>query len=222
MLPIRYLLPAGLLTAATPAVARPLPRHAKPRPASHRAEARRAVTSTRPSDVLDIQNLQAAPAGKYPNSIPTCDALVIGGGLGGVAAAEALARQGMTVIMTEPTAWLGGQLTSQGVPCPDENSYIEKNPGCGTRSYRLLREEFRAKYAGMPGIKPKAAQNPGSCWGSRLAGEPAVWEQVIRERLDSLRGPGGIRDILTRNQLIEVNRFPQTGQYHFADFVNLD
>jgi hypothetical protein len=108
------------------------------------------------------------------------------------------------------------------VPCPDENSYIEKNPGCGTRTYRLLRDEFRAKYANMPGIKPKAAQNPGSCWVSRLAGEPAVWEQVIRERLDRLRGPGGVRDILLRNQLIEVNRFPQTGQYHFADFVNLD
>ena len=70
--------------------------------------------------------------------------LVVGGGLGGVAAAEALARQGVTVILTEPTSWLGGQLTSQAVPVPDENSYIEREPGCGTRLYRDLRRQLRS------------------------------------------------------------------------------
>jgi hypothetical protein len=176
----------------------------------------------RPKAVLDVERLKAVAVGKYPNVIPTCDVLVVGGGLGGVAAAEALAKDGMTVILTEPTSMLGGQLTSQGVCLPDENSYIERTPGTATQSYRELREQLRAKYAAMPGIKPGRAANVGQAWVSRLSGEPAVWEQVIRERLTPLTNAAGIREILTRHQLIEVNDFPQTGRYHFADFVNLD
>lgn len=44
------------------------------------------------------------------------DVLVVGGGLGGVAAALAAARAGRSVILTEEFDWLGGQLTSQAVP----------------------------------------------------------------------------------------------------------
>ncbi|MFM2475429.1 FAD-dependent oxidoreductase, partial [Burkholderia cenocepacia] len=43
------------------------------------------------------------------------DVLVVGGGLGGVAAALAAARAGRSVVLTEEYAWLGGQLTSQAV-----------------------------------------------------------------------------------------------------------
>ena len=46
----------------------------------------------------------------------SCDVAVIGGGVGGCAAAVAAARNGMRVILTEETDWLGGQLTSQAVP----------------------------------------------------------------------------------------------------------
>ena len=48
------------------------------------------------------------------------DLAIIGGGLGGCAAALAAARNGLRVILTEETDWIGGQLTSQAVP-PDEN-----------------------------------------------------------------------------------------------------
>lgn len=178
--------------------------------------------------VLDIENLRAYPAPKYPNGIPTCDVLVVGGGLGGIAAAEALARQQRTVILVEPTSLLGGQLTAQGVPVPDENSYIERPGGPGTAAYRALREEVRARYAAMPGIKPGRAANVGQAWVTRVSGEPAVWEAAIRSRLEALRpgmpaaGGGGVKAILTRTQLVAVHRFPHTGRYHYADFVNLD
>ncbi|MGH3487788.1 MAG: FAD-dependent oxidoreductase, partial [Actinopolymorphaceae bacterium] len=61
------------------------------------------------------------------------DIAVIGGGLGGVAAALAATRAGHRVLLSEETAWVGGQLTSQGVP-PDEHPWIEQF-GC-TASYR--------------------------------------------------------------------------------------
>jgi len=44
------------------------------------------------------------------------DIAVIGGGLGGVAAALAACEAGWNVVLTEETAWLGGQVTSHVIP----------------------------------------------------------------------------------------------------------
>ena len=55
----------------------------------------------------------------------TCEVLIIGGSFGGVSAALAAARMGRTVILTEETAWIGGQATTQGVPL-DEHPWIEQ------------------------------------------------------------------------------------------------
>jgi NADPH-dependent 2,4-dienoyl-CoA reductase/sulfur reductase-like enzyme len=69
--------------------------------------------------------------------------LIVGGGLGGVAAALAALRLGRRVVLTEETDWIGGQLTAQAVP-PDEHPWIETT-GC-TESYRQLREGIRRYY----------------------------------------------------------------------------
>ena len=71
------------------------------------------------------------------------DVLIVGGGLGGVAAALAACRLGKNVILTEETDWIGGQLTAQAVP-PDESHWIEQS-GC-TASYRQLRNGIRDYY----------------------------------------------------------------------------
>jgi len=49
------------------------------------------------------------------------DIVIIGGGLGGCAAAMAACATGARVVMTEPTDWIGGQVSQQGVP-PDEHA----------------------------------------------------------------------------------------------------
>jgi hypothetical protein len=108
------------------------------------------------------------------------DVLVVGGGLGGVAAALAALRRGRSVLLTEETDWLGGQLTSQGVP-PDEHPWIEQFGA--TRSYRALRtairDHYRAWYPltqtarGMPDL------NPGQGRVSRLCHEPRVAATVL-------------------------------------------
>ena len=58
------------------------------------------------------------------------DVVIAGGGLGGCAAALAALRNGLNVILTEETDWIGGQLTSQGVP-PDEHQWIETHGSTG-------------------------------------------------------------------------------------------
>jgi NADPH-dependent 2,4-dienoyl-CoA reductase/sulfur reductase-like enzyme len=76
-----------------------------------------------------------------------CDVAVIGGGVGGFAAALAAVRGGMRVVLTEETDWIGGQLTAQAVP-PDEHPWIEEFGS--TRSYReyrnAVRDYYRAHY----------------------------------------------------------------------------
>ena len=54
----------------------------------------------------------------------SADVVIVGGGLGGCATALAACRNGLKVIMTEETDWIGGQVSQQGVP-PDEHAWIE-------------------------------------------------------------------------------------------------
>ncbi|GLW11714.1 FAD-dependent oxidoreductase [Microtetraspora sp. NBRC 13810] len=122
------------------------------------------------------------------------DMLVVGGGLGGVAAALAALRRGRSVVMTEETDWLGGQLTSQGVP-PDEHPWIEQF-GC-TRSYRLLREEIRRYYRAWYPLTQAARErpdlNPGEGRVSRLCHEPRVAAEVLSAMVAPYVAAGTLR-----------------------------
>lgn len=114
------------------------------------------------------------------------DIVIVGAGLGGLAAALAALRRGASVLLTEPTDWVGGQLTSQAVP-PDENRWIES--GGATRSYRRLREAIRDAYrndAARPltaAARAKKELNPGNGWVSRLCHEPSVAHRALVETL---------------------------------------
>lgn len=119
------------------------------------------------------------------------DLLVVDGGLGGVAAALAGLRLGRRVVLSEPTDWLGGQLTAQAVP-PDEHRWIEQF-GCSP-SYRALRERIRDAYRRDAALRPEARAdphlNPGCCWVSRLCHEPRVAVAAIEAMLAPHRANG--------------------------------
>ncbi len=131
---------------------------------------------------------RAAPAPTTSRAARTrelaADLVIIGGSLGGCAAALAAARRGLRVIMTEETDWIGGQLTSQAVP-PDENALIETVGG--TRSYLELRQRIRDFYARNFPLSEKARANPrlnpGNGGVSRLCHEPRVALAVLTEML---------------------------------------
>jgi FAD-dependent oxidoreductase family protein len=110
---------------------------------------------------------------------------VIGGGMGGVAAAVAAAERGARVVLSEATDWLGGQLTSQAVPL-DEHPWIE-DFGCTAR-YRALREAIRAHYREHTPLTAAARArpdlNPGSATVSRLSCEPQAAVAVIDALVD--------------------------------------
>jgi hypothetical protein len=108
------------------------------------------------------------------------DVLIVGGGLGGVAAALAALRGGRRVVLTEVYEWLGGQLTSQAVPM-DEHTWVEQFGV--TASYRELREGirdyYRDNYPLVPRARAQVALNPGAGLVSRLCAEPRVAVSVI-------------------------------------------
>jgi len=117
---------------------------------------------------------------------------IIGGSLGGVAAALAALTGGAQVVLTESTDWLGGQLTSQGVSAPDEHPLIERFGG--TVRYNELRARVRRHYCehhGAPAVMPDGAPlNPGGGWVSRLCFEPRVGVAVIGEMLEPYLASG--------------------------------
>lgn len=104
----------------------------------------------------------------------SCDILILGGGMGGCAAALAAARMGYEVCLTEENHWLGGQCTSQGVSALDEHRHIESFGG--TATYSEFRQRIRAYYQDNYRLSAEAQAilhlNPGAGWVSRLCFEP--------------------------------------------------
>ncbi|MCW5976600.1 MAG: FAD-dependent oxidoreductase [Bryobacteraceae bacterium] len=112
------------------------------------------------------------------------DVAIAGGGVGGCAAALALARNGARVVMTEETDWIGGQLTQQAVP-PDEHPWVEQTGT--TRSYHAYRNNIRAYYRDHYALTVESLRapefDPGNCSVSRLCHEPRVGLAVLESML---------------------------------------
>jgi FAD dependent oxidoreductase len=126
-----------------------------------------------------------------------CDVAIVGGGLGGVAAALAALAGGHRVILTEETDWIGGQVTAQAVP-PDEHAWIE-TIGC-TRRYRAyrdgVRDYYRRHYPLTDASRALADFNPGSATVSRIAHEPRVSLAVLEAMLAPHVSAGRLRVLL--------------------------
>jgi hypothetical protein len=133
------------------------------------------------------------------------DIAIIGGGVGGCAAALAAVQTGCDVVMTEESDWIGGQLTSQATP-PDEHGWIERF-GC-TRSYRKfrdgVRDYYRRFYPLTDEARAKKFLNPGDGWVSPLCHEPRVALAVLESMLAQYLSNGCLK-ILTEHSLIAAD-----------------
>ena len=125
------------------------------------------------------------------------DLVIIGGGFGGCATALAACRNGLRVIMTEETDWIGGQSSQQGVP-PDEHPWIETHGA--PASYRAYREGIRDFYRRFYPLTEVARNNPklnpGSGGVSRICHEPAITVEVLMQMLMPYIGMGHLQILL--------------------------
>ncbi len=132
----------------------------------------------------NLDQILCAPDAAYPGREIRVDVAILGGGVGGCAAALAATRMGKRVLLTEETDWIGGQFTQQAVP-PDEHPWIEQF-GC-TRSYRRFRNEVRDYYRHFYPLTEAARRdprlNPGGGLVSYLCHEPRVGLAVLSSML---------------------------------------
>lgn len=121
------------------------------------------------------------------------DVVVLGGGTGGFAAALTAARMGRTVIVTEETGWIGGQLTSQAVP-PDEHPWIEEF-GC-TLSYRQFRQGVRRFFRDHFPLRGETLAaprfEPGGALVSRVPSPPEIALKALEQLLLPYRTSGRV------------------------------
>jgi glycine/D-amino acid oxidase-like deaminating enzyme len=125
----------------------------------------------------------------------TCDVLVCGAGLGGVAAALRAARMGLKVCLLEGAAWPGGQASSQGVSAFDEHQYIETFGGTALYyEFRAgIRAYYREAYRLSPAAQAAAAFSPGNAWVGGLSFEPRAAVVVLEAMLAAPHNSGALQ-----------------------------
>lgn len=136
------------------------------------------------------------------------DVVIVGAGLGGVAAALAALRLGAKVLLTEPTDWPGGQLTAQGVPL-DEHPWIERQGFTETYAWfrRLVRAFYRKHYPLTARARVDIHLNPGLGNVSRLCHEPRVAVSVLESMLAPFRASGQLTVLYECEAVgVETNR----------------
>jgi hypothetical protein len=159
------------------------------------------------SGIAGLPNSQTKnKKGIKSDSVLTADVIIAGGGVGGCAAAMSALRNGLKVIMTEETDWIGGQLTQQGVP-PDEHQWIEKYGA--TQLYRDFRTAIRKYYKTHYPVTEEAQSidnfNPGNGNVSRIGHEPRVALAVLYQMFAPHIASGRLL-ILTESKIISAEK----------------
>lgn len=147
--------------------------------------------------VMDFSNKTYFPANEEATKEQRTDVVIIGGGFGGCAAALAACRNGLNVVMTEETDWIGGQVSQQGVP-PDEHPWIETHGAPASyRTFRnKVREYYRRNYALTDEARAREFLNPGDGLVSHLCHEPIVSVAVLTEMLLPYLSAGKLKILL--------------------------
>ncbi len=99
------------------------------------------------------------------NKTVVTDVLVIGGGVGGTAAAIQCARMGVKTILIEETSMLGGMMTAAGVSCTDGNDELPSG----------MWQEFRQAL-----YKHYGKNKLNSGWVSNTNFEPHVGDSIFK------------------------------------------
>ncbi|HEY9846652.1 MAG TPA: FAD-dependent oxidoreductase, partial [Candidatus Caenarcaniphilales bacterium] len=121
--------------------------------------------------ILWLPTLRIHPAGALSqpqDEAVTCEVLVAGGGLAGVATAYEALKAGRTVCLAEITDWLGGQISAQGTSALDERP-TQRSLLFYPQGYLELRRRIAAAYG---------TTNPGRCWVSEACFLPQDGHQI--------------------------------------------
>ncbi|NEZ66405.1 FAD-dependent oxidoreductase [Leptolyngbyaceae cyanobacterium CCMR0082] len=131
-----------------------------------------------------------------PNLIPLptaqeiwkCEVVVIGGSLGGVAAAYHAMQAGTTTCLIELTPWLGGQISSQGVSAIDASRAMWAYQSFAS-SWRTFKQKIAQQTVTLPEWTGRAivtVNDVNSCWVSRLCFVPKAGATAAQQHLENV------------------------------------
>ncbi|MGF1458016.1 MAG: FAD-dependent oxidoreductase [Leptolyngbyaceae cyanobacterium] len=151
---------------------------------------------TQGTALIGLQDVKAANGRPQISPLPQaqevweCEVVVVGGSLGGVAAAAHAMRTGAQTCLIELTPWLGGQVSSQGVSAIDESRSMRQQQNF-SESWRSFKRGIRSQPLDLPGWTGMSDRQyvyeTNSCWVGDLcflpqAGADAA-EQYLRSTL---------------------------------------
>jgi len=145
-----------------------------------------------------------------PFIISKHDVVIVGGSTAALAAAVASARSGARTALLEPTDWIGGQITSSGVPAIDEAWHSVNDDKTGellinvsavARDPRNMSPLFRDMLS--------KTGNPGKGWVSRYCFEP---RRFLQQQLEPLVSECEPKLIVYRDTVIKRAEFDRDGR----------
>ncbi|GAB4373764.1 MAG: FAD-dependent oxidoreductase [Elainellaceae cyanobacterium] len=123
-----------------------------------------------------------------PQETWECEVVVIGGTLGGVAAASQSMQSGATTCLIELTPWLGGQISSQGVSAVDESRAM-RSLGNFAPNWSEFKQLIREQTVTLPkwtGLADgQRAADVNSCWVSTLCFPPEAGAKASEQLLET-------------------------------------
>ncbi len=132
----------------------------------------------------------------------SADVLVVGGGVGGTAAAIQAARAGASTILVSELPWLGGMLTAAGVAAPDGNELLAWQTGLWGAYLRSLQQ-----------------RQPGGLdhgWVSFFTYDPKLGAEILAEWVAALPN---LRWIAQQTPLAVLRQGNLITEVQFADFT---
>ncbi len=109
-----------------------------------------------------------------------CDVIVIGGSLGGVAAAGQAMQAGATTCTIEAAPWLGGQISAQGVAAIDESAIMRRQQNFSPQWQAFKASLSEHPIAHLPG---KRVADTNQCWVGKLCFPPNIGDAAARSWL---------------------------------------
>ncbi len=126
------------------------------------------------------------------------DIIIAGAGTGGISAAIQAARMGASVLVVEPSTWIGGQATAAGVSTMDDMSRQKSG------LYRELISRLQNYY-------DYRGKSMGTCYWTpnSVAFEPHIGQEALVNLINEARRKGTI-DFLMNSEITNVNKNKNT------------
>jgi hypothetical protein len=125
---------------------------------------------------------------RSPIEVWECSVVVVGGSLGGVAAANGAMRSGAKTCLIELTPWLGGQISSGGVPAVDESLAMRSKENY-SKSWIDFKQLIKDQIVELPAwsniSSPLKVADINSCWVAKLCFPPSSGAAAAEKLLQS-------------------------------------